>query len=286
MGDGDLKTSEVDLVNEKIEENGLAKSPQPSASPPPATVMAPSSGVRAPRGGGGERKQLAQHAVFLPDHFKTFVVDSTKAFDSIVKTFRRDIQDFRMISVDSETTLNSLAAGTNANGCIDLLQIGTFNGRAFLFRLSMMKSSETNYLRNILADPSIVKMGSLFQSDARRLITDWGIYVHNWIDIQNVALNCLDRRVVGKSQGLKNMTKSFVGVELDLFEPQSMGNWSTGELSDAQVNYAAQNVMAVIDIFCCIYANRMRLSSITTEDIKQHIAWTRFYANAFYSAYS
>ena len=81
MGDGDLKTSEVDLVNEKIEENGLAKSPQPSASPPPATVMAPSSGVRAPRGGGGERKQLAQHAVFLPDHFKTFVVDSTKAFD-------------------------------------------------------------------------------------------------------------------------------------------------------------------------------------------------------------
>ncbi len=74
-------------------------------------------------------------------------------------------------------------------------------------RLAMIKTSEINYLRNILSDSTIVKMGSLFQSDARRLVNDWNIYVSNWIDIQNVALNSLNRRLVGKSQGLKNITR-------------------------------------------------------------------------------
>jgi len=269
MGGGDVVKTNVDVTT--TEEKGPAKSP-PSAS--------------APRQARWERK-LQQHKVFLPNDFKTFVVDSTKAFDSIVKTFRRDIQDFRIISVDTVTGVTTNGkSGVNGSGCIDILQIGTFNGRAFLFRLPMMNSSETNYLRNIMSDPTIVKMGSLFHSDTKRLANDWGIYVHNWIDVQNVALNCLDRKMIGKSQGTRIMTKNYVGEELSPFHLPTMGNWSVKELSDSQIQFAATSVMAVIDIFCSIYANRMRLTTVSTEDIKQHIAWSRFYANAFYSAFS
>ncbi|XP_063728066.1 uncharacterized protein LOC134855462 [Symsagittifera roscoffensis] len=264
MGDGDVKTENA--IEPKIEENGISKSP-------------PASRQRA-------EKKLHLHKIFLPDSFKTYVVDSTKAFDNIVKLFRRDIQDFKILSVDSESTHVSLASSTNSTRSIDLLQIGTLGGRAFLFRLALLKTSELNYLRNIMADPGIVKMGSLFQNKARRLFNDWNIYVSNWIDVQNVALNCLDKRVVGKSQGLRNMTRAFVGAELEAFDVQSMGLWAAEELTETQVNFAARNVIAIMDIFCSIYANRLRLPSVSIEEIKQHIAWTRFYSSAFYSAFA
>jgi len=228
-----------------------------------------------------ERK-LTQHNLFLPDNFKSFIVDSTKAFDHIVKVFRQDVQDFRILAVDTETARTTSPGTTN---CINLLQIGTLNGRAFLFRLDMIKTSEINYLRNILADPTITKIGSLFQSNARHLANDWNIYITNWIDVQNVALNCLDKRLVGKSQGLKNMTKTFTGVELEAFNPDILGNWAAEELSDSQINYAARSVMAVMDIFCSIYANRVKISTISCDLIKQHVAWSRFCNNAFYSAF-
>ena len=44
---------------------------------------------------------------------------------------------------------------------------------------------------------------------------------------------------------------------MEPFEPYTLGNWAAEELSDAQINYAAKNVMAVLDIFCAIYANRL-----------------------------
>ena len=113
MGDGDVKTENA--IEPKIEENGISKSP-------------PASRQRA-------EKKLHLHKIFLPDSFKTYVVDSTKAFDNIVKLFRRDIQDFKILSVDSESTHVSLASSTNSTRSIDLLQIGTLGGRAFLFRL-------------------------------------------------------------------------------------------------------------------------------------------------------
>ena len=78
-----------------------------------------------------ERK-LNQQALFLPEDFKSFVVDSTKAFDHIVRTFRQDVQDFRIIAVDTETALHS---PEGSQKIIDLLQIGTLNGHVFLFRL-------------------------------------------------------------------------------------------------------------------------------------------------------
>ena len=85
-----------------------------------------------------ERK-LIQQAHFLPGDFKSFVVDSTRAFDNIVKTFRQDVQDFRIIAVDTET---ALTASEGSRKAIDLLQVGTLNGHVFLFRLVLSKTSK------------------------------------------------------------------------------------------------------------------------------------------------
>ena len=41
-----------------------------------------------------------------------------------------------------------------------------------------------------------------------------------------------------------------------------MGNWSADELSDKQISFAARIVMAVLDIFCSIYANKFAIASI------------------------
>ncbi len=41
-----------------------------------------------------------------------------------------------------------------------------------------------------------------------------------------------------------------------------MGNWSADELSDTQISFAARNVMAVLDVFCSIYANRFAISIV------------------------
>ena len=60
--------------------------------------------------------------------------------------------------------------------------------------------------------------------------------------------------------------KTFTGVELEPFDPYALGNWASEELSDSQINYAAKNVMAVLDIFCTIYANRLVIIMPTLVD--------------------
>ncbi len=119
MGDQVVAQDDMELkeeVKEEVNENGDGA--EEAGGPP-----------RRP-----ERK-LTLHKVFLEDSFNTYIVDSTQAFDNIVKMFRKDIQEFRILSVDSETTMAQFLSGGPKT--IDLLSIGTLNGRVYLFRSSV-----------------------------------------------------------------------------------------------------------------------------------------------------
>uniref|UniRef100_A0A1B0GG39 3'-5' exonuclease domain-containing protein n=1 Tax=Glossina morsitans morsitans TaxID=37546 RepID=A0A1B0GG39_GLOMM len=166
--------------------------------------------------------------------------------DDMVEKLKRHCGDYKVLGFDCEwITIGRVRKP------VALLQLASPNGFCGLFRLCHMDHIPES-LKNLLADKEIIKVGINPAEDARKLQGDYGIYVASTFDIRYLAamIRC-------KPLGLEKLSRSLLNV--DFVKPWyiARSNWEFDKLDDDQVEYAANDAFAGVEIFKHL-ANRLK----------------------------
>ena len=136
------------------------------------------------------------------------------------------------VAVDSETLGLSLVRDP-----LCLVQISDGAGEAHLVQLDRSNYNAPN-LKRVLSDQEVLKLFHFARFDVAAL--------RHWLGIKVEPLYCT--RTVSKlvrtytdRHGLKDLTKEVLGR--DMTKDQQSSDWGAAELSDAQLNYAASDVL-------------------------------------------
>lgn len=126
---------------------------------------------------------------------------------------------------------------------VAMLQLSAGNGFCALFRLCCMKQIPKT-LRDFLEDDNIIKVGVAPQGDAQKLAYDYGVGVASTLDLRFLA------SLTGvKAEGLAKLSKSVLNIELDKHWRLVCSDWEAKELSEKQIEYAANDAFVAIEIF-------------------------------------
>lgn len=161
------------------------------------------------------------------------VVNTERECDMAVYKIREQIEDYRIIGLDSEWSIEE------KHRCpVCLLQLSTTNGSCFLIRLSKMNiPSSLSYL---LGDTSILKVGYGINIDAKNLREDYGLVVRCFVDLVYIG-----DYVVGE-RGLKKISAASVGIVYG--KSMTCSNWKANRLSFTQQIYAALDAFLPVKI--------------------------------------
>lgn len=145
------------------------------------------------------------------------------ALDSAVRFLRRQ----RVLGFDTETRPTFMPGQPRCE--VALLQLSA-GDQAFLFRLN--KLGLTKSLCNILANPSILKIGAAVHDDIRGLQRLHGFQAAGFVDLQKIGWEYGIR-----DKSVKKMAGIILGVRIS--KTQQLSNWEADSLSDGQALYAA-----------------------------------------------
>lgn len=126
---------------------------------------------------------------------------------------------------------------------IALLQLSSSQGLCALFRLCCMKQIPKS-LRDLLEDDEVLKVGVDPHGDAKKLCHDYGVGVASTYDLRFLAAT-----TGRKPEGLASMSKSVLNVVLDKHWRLVCSNWEDKELTDKQLQYAANDAFVAVEIF-------------------------------------
>ncbi len=163
---------------------------------------------------------------------KIIVVDSLEQINSAVKILRKEA----VIGFDTETK-PSFKKGVNNQ--VALLQLSTRN-HAFLFRLN--KIGLPNKIRELLANPNILKSGVAIHDDIKIL--------RNLNDFKPAGFVELQEHAKGMgilNFSLKKLTAIACGFRIS--KGQQLSNWEAEKLTEAQQIYAATDAWAALEIY-------------------------------------
>lgn len=124
-----------------------------------------------------------------------------------------------------------------------LLQLSSSEGLCALFRLCSMKQIPKS-LRDLLEDDEVIKVGVAPQGDAQKLAYDYGVGVASTFDLRFLA--ALTGR---KPEGLAKLSKAVLNVELDKHWRLVCSDWEAKDLTQKQLNYAANDALVAVEIF-------------------------------------
>ncbi|MEM9233513.1 MAG: ribonuclease D [Pseudomonadota bacterium] len=136
------------------------------------------------------------------------------------------------IAVDSETMgLNPL------RDRLCVVQLSDGSGDAHLVKFDGQDYSAPN-LKALLADPARLKIFHFARFDI-------AVFRH-WLDVETSPIYCTKiasklARTYTDRHGLKDVTRELAGVELS--KQQQSSDWGAPELTDAQKDYAASDVL-------------------------------------------
>lgn len=147
---------------------------------------------------------------------------------------------------DSLAFTDSVAVDTETMGLIHhrdrlcLVQIGDGNGNCHLVRIPRAApgAHRAPNLQRLLADPDIVKIFHYARFDLAAL--------RHWLGAETAPVYCtkIASRLVRTSSdrhGLSDLTRGLLGV--DMSKQQQSSDWAADKLSDAQLHYAAADVL-------------------------------------------
>jgi ribonuclease D len=136
------------------------------------------------------------------------------------------------VAVDSETM--GLSLGRDA---LCLVQLSKGDGSAHVVRLDR-KSYDCPNLKRLLVDPGVLKIFHYARFDLGMFMRRLGV-VAAPLFCTKVASKLA--RTYTDRHGLKDVTKELLGLELS--KQQQASDWGAAELSDAQLQYAAADVL-------------------------------------------
>uniref|UniRef100_A0A1A9VR77 3'-5' exonuclease domain-containing protein n=1 Tax=Glossina austeni TaxID=7395 RepID=A0A1A9VR77_GLOAU len=164
------------------------------------------------------------HYECVPKTYQNDVDEHAKACDDTVNTLREHCKHYKVLGFDCEW----ITVGRVRNP-VALLQLASPNGFCGLFHLCHMHHIPKS-LKNLLEDKEIIKVGIDPAADGRKLQEDYGIYVASTFDIR--YLNHKSRYT-------------------------ARSNWEFDKLDADQVEYAANDAFAGVEIFKHL-ANRLK----------------------------
>lgn len=123
---------------------------------------------------------------------------------------------------------------------VALLQLAAADGYCVVYRLSELEEVPRD-VKELLSDTSVIKTGVGIENDVRRLSEDYGVDCKPFLDLRFMAVELGYEPV-----SLKTLSKRHLGRELseDYFT-----NWEKPELNSREINYAADDAWASVDLF-------------------------------------
>ncbi len=162
------------------------------------------------------------------------------------------------LAVDTETL------GLNLNrDRLCLVQISRGDGSADLVQIAPGQKSAPN-LQKIMADSQITKLFHFGRFDIAMLEHAFGTPVEN-VYCTKIASKLT--RTYTDRHGLKDLVRELLGV--DLSKQQQSSDWGAESLSDAQMTYAASDVLH-------LHALRLRLDDMLAREGRTQIAQACF----------
>jgi ribonuclease D len=162
------------------------------------------------------------------------------------------------IAVDSETQGLSLIRDK-----LCLLQLTDGHGEVHLVQLDR-SAYEAPRLRALMGDPKIEKIFHFARFDVAVMARDLGV-IATPIFCTKIASKLV--RTYTDKHGLKDVVKELIGK--DLSKEQQSSDWGAANLSDAQLTYAAYDVVY-------LHAVRDRLKEMLAREGRTHVAQACF----------
>ncbi|HYD71651.1 MAG TPA: ribonuclease D [Candidatus Binatia bacterium] len=136
------------------------------------------------------------------------------------------------VAVDSETMGLSLVRDP-----LCLVQLSDGGGEAHLVQLDRSKYDATN-LKRVLSDQSVLKLFHFARFDIAMFMRDLGLICAPLYCTRTASRLV---RTYTDRHGLKDLCKELLGR--DISKDQQSSDWGAAELSDAQLAYAASDVL-------------------------------------------
>jgi len=162
------------------------------------------------------------------------------------------------VAVDSETMGLSLVRDP-----LCLVQVSDGGAEAHLVQLDRTTYDALN-LKAVLSDPARLKLFHFARFDVAMFMRDLSI-VTNPIYCTKIASKLV--RTYTDKHGLKDLTKEVLGR--DISKDQQSSDWGAPELSDAQLAYAASDVLH-------LHALKERLDAMLAREGRTEIAQSCF----------
>ncbi|XP_039283645.1 exonuclease 3'-5' domain-containing protein 2 [Nilaparvata lugens] len=180
------------------------------------------------------------------------IIHTANECHNAVLELRKKCKDIRVIGLDCEW----VSEGKKTNK-IALLQLASIDGYCSLIRLCAL-GNVPNSLKELLSDRSIIKTGVAVNSDASRLLRDYGVPCKGVLDLRHLA-----QAVGSVPAGLGKMSNLYLNKELDKDWRIRCSNWEDSCLSERQIQYAADDALVSVQLF--EYFNNLML--------KRHFPW-------------
>jgi ribonuclease D len=162
------------------------------------------------------------------------------------------------VAVDTETL------GLNPHrDRLCLVQISRGDGTADLVKIAAGATRAPN-LERVLADPSVTKIFHFARFDVATLYKAFGV-MPGPVYCTKIASRLV--RTYTDRHGLKDLVRELLGV--DLSKQQQSSDWGADELSDAQLAYAASDVLY-------LHALRTKLDALLAREGRTHLAQACF----------
>jgi len=162
------------------------------------------------------------------------------------------------VAVDTETL------GLNPHrDRLCLVQISRGDGTADLVKIAAGATRAPN-LERVLADPSVTKIFHFARFDVATLYKAFGV-MPGPVYCTKIASRLV--RTYTDRHGLKDLVRELLGV--DLSKQQQSSDWGADELSDAQLTYAASDVLY-------LHALRTKLDALLAREGRTHLAQACF----------
>ena len=159
-----------------------------------------------------------------------------------------------VVAIDTETM--GLKPGRDR---LCLVQLSSGDGSAHLVQIGQGQASAPN-LTALLGNPGVLKLFHFARFDLAALYARLGVMPHP-VYCTKIASRLV--RTYTDRHGLKELTRELLGV--DLSKQQQSSDWGAADLSDAQLAYAASDVLYLHQI-------RVRLDEMLEREGRTAVA--------------
>lgn len=180
---------------------------------------------------------------FKKERIKRIVIDSIEEWNMHENEIVRQFNKCKVIGIDCEWVTIK-----DERQPVSLLQLANSSGFSILVRLSCLPvSSIPMMLIEMLRNETILKVGVSVSEDANKLLSDYCLEVYGFLDLRFLAKDL--KELQGKNMSLQSLGLELLGVDLNKNKELRCSDWNASNLSEEQMQYAADDAIIAAKIF-------------------------------------